>query len=133
LVEQALRLLLDTHALLWLVAGHERLTPAAREALTDGRHEVYVSAVSAYEIAFKHQIGKLETGHEILDDFAGHLRRWAIVELAVAVEHARRAGALDWKHRDPWDRLLVAQALAEDMTLVSNERSFEVTGVSRLW
>ena len=94
---------------------------------------MHVSAVSSYEVAFKHRIKKLDSGAELLDHLAGHLARLELLELPVTVEHGRVAGALDWTHRDPWDRILVAQALTEEMTLVSNEDSFDVTGVKRLW
>jgi PIN domain nuclease of toxin-antitoxin system len=127
------RLLLDTHALLWWLAGDERLSGRAAEAVRDVANPVFVSAASAWEVATKFWIGKLPTAAALAHDFAGQLRAEGFEQLAISVDHAQRAGLLAGPHRDPFDRLLVAQAQAENLVLVSNEQLFDSYGVLRLW
>lgn len=127
-----MRLLLDTHALLWWATLHPSLSPRARAAIGDEASEVYVSAASAWEIATKVRLGKLEWPEE-----AGSVHSYASGQgfrgLPVSLEHAERAGRLRMAHRDPFDRMLIAQAQAEDLLLVSNEAIFDTTGVLRHW
>ena len=128
-----MRLLLDTHALLWWLSGDEHLPERARTAISDSANEVYVSAVSAWEIATKVRIGKLAGAERLAADFGSHLRSQAFVGLPISVEHAQRAGRLPGPHRDPFDRMLIAQAHADDLVLVSNEAVFDQYGITRLW
>ncbi|CAN5136826.1 type II toxin-antitoxin system VapC family toxin [soil metagenome] len=128
-----MRLLLDTHALLWWLAGDERLPVIVREAIADDANEVLVSAVSAYEIVFKHRLGRLDDVDVLISAFEPALLERGLLPLAVSVAHAVRAGYLAPSHRDPFDRLLIAQAQVEGLALVSNERLFDSFGVSRLW
>lgn len=129
-----MRLLLDTHAFLWWVFGDPRLSRQARQALADDEtNEGFVSAASAWEITTKFRIGKLDDAAVVARDVAAAIAAEGFVELAVSVAHAQSAGALGGRHRDPFDRMLVAQALAENLTLVSNERAFDAYGVRRLW
>lgn len=128
-----MNLLLDTHALLWWVAGDDNLSSAARRAISDEANSVRVSAVCAYEIAFKHRLGKLPEALLIVQSFDAELNRQGFGGLPVSIAHALRAGALPLTHRDPFDRLLIAQALSDDLTLISNERMFDDFGVKRLW
>jgi PIN domain nuclease of toxin-antitoxin system len=127
-----MRLLLDTHALLWWATLHPNLSPRAKSAIGDDASEVYVSAASAWEIATKVRLGKLEWPEE-----AGTINSYASGQgfrgLPVSLEHAERAGRLRMAHRDPFDRMLIAQAQAEDLLLVSNEAIFDSTGVLRHW
>lgn len=111
-------LLLDTHVLLWFLADDPRLTPPVREAVRDGRTRVFVSAVSAWEIAIKRRLGKLRAPTDLQDQLVA-LR---FEELAVSVAHALGVGELEDHHADPFDRLLVAQARAEGLTLVTGDR-----------
>ena len=127
-----MRLLLDTHALLWWLVDDPKLSPAAREAIADAANEVLVSAASAWEIATKVRIGKLPGAEELAADVSGHLGAEGFIELAVTVAHAQRAGALPIAHRDPFDRMLIAQAQAEDVALVTIE-PFASFGVRTLW
>ena len=127
------RLLLDTHALFWWLSDARRLSRPAFEAISENDSEVFVSAVSAYEIAYKNRIGKLDVPDRLLSGFSDTMAGQGFREIAVTVEHALAAGGLDFDHRDPFDRLLVAQALVEKLTLVSNEEPFDRAGVSRLW
>jgi PIN domain nuclease of toxin-antitoxin system len=128
-----LRLLLDTHALIWWLAGDEALSRAAREAIADEANDVAVSAASAMEVATKFRIGKLPDAALLAREFEAILAAQGFAELAITVHHARLAGEMNIAHRDPFDRLLIAQAQAEDMVLVSNEALFDSFAVKRLW
>lgn len=128
-----MKLLLDTHALLWWLAGNRHLSRKARSAVLDTTNDVYVSAVSAWEVATKVRLGKLDQAAFIAADFADHLRAQGFVGLDITVEHARRAGSLPGPHRDPFDRMLIAQGQAEEMVLVSNDAVFDQYGVDRYW
>ncbi len=128
-----MRLLLDTHALLWWLEGDERLSRAARDAIGDETHPVLVSAASAWEIATKVRLGKLPGAIEVAERMAEVLAMQGFAELAISIDHARRAGLLPGPHRDPFDRMLIAQAQAENLILVSNETVFDRYGVRRLW
>lgn len=127
-----MRLLLDTHTLLWWVSDHPALSAAADHALNDPTHEVYVSAASAWEVATKARLGKLQAG-PLAHDFVGEVARQGFSPLPVTLDHGQRAGNLPGPHRDPFDRMLIAQAHAEDLVLVSNETLFDTYGVRRLW
>jgi len=127
------RLLLDTHTLIWWASGDARLSSAARRALGDETNTVLVSAATAWEIATKHRLGKLESAGPLLDRLLDYLADQGFVELAVSIRHAHRAGALPGPHRDPFDRMLLAQAQVEGLSLVSNESVFDRYGVDRLW
>lgn len=128
-----MELLLDTHALIWWVEGSSRLPEKARAAIANPESDVYVSAVNAWEIFSKHRLGKLPEMDELLRDFPGHIRSGNFLELPLTISHAARAGHMQGEHRDPFDRMLMAQALEEDLTLVSNETAFDRFGVKRLW
>lgn len=129
-----MRLLLDTHAFLWWVFADRRLSRRARVAIdNDDEHEVFLSAASAWEIATKHRIGKLPDARVVADDVPGAVAAEGFTELTISIRHAQHAGNLGGHHRDPFDRMLIAQAMLEDLTLVSNERIFDAYGVKRLW
>lgn len=128
-----MRVLLDTHTLLWWLADDERLSAAARTTIGDPTIEILVSAASAWEIATKVRIGKLPNHAGIAADLPQHLASQGFTPLAITVEHAQRAGSLPGSHRDPFDRMLIAQAHADAVPLVSNDTVFDGYGVSRLW
>lgn len=128
-----MRILLDTHALLWAGLAPERLSEKARTTLESHTTEVLVSAASAWEIATKVRIGKLPHAVLFSADLPRRLELLGFHPLAVTVEHAQRAGSLPGSHRDPFDRMLVAQAQAENLALVSNEKVFDSYGVRRIW
>jgi len=127
------RLLLDSHALIWWLAGDEALSPTARAAVAEAPDAVLVSAASAWEIAIKHRIGKLPSVRFFVGRMETTLREQGFEALPVTLRHAERGGMLDPHHRDPFDRLLIAQALLEDLTLVSRDALFDRYGVQRLW
>jgi PIN domain nuclease of toxin-antitoxin system len=126
-------LLLDTHAFLWWLAGDRKLSRRAQAAIADPEEEVLVSAVSAWEITTKYRIGKLPGASAIVNDIPGAIASQSFTPLAVTVVHAQRAGLLIGDHRDPFDRMLIAQARSNDLILVSNEKVFDAFGVTRLW
>jgi len=127
------RALLDTHALLWWLSDDPALSRRAREAIANTKNTLVVSAASAWEVATKVRLGKLPTAANLVSDFAGHLQREGFETLAISTEHAIRAGLLAGSLRDPFDRMLIAQAQAENMPLVSNETLFDDYGIRRLW
>ncbi|MBC7986721.1 MAG: type II toxin-antitoxin system VapC family toxin [Sphingomonadaceae bacterium] len=127
------RLLLDTHALIWASYAPARLGPAARRALEDSANDIFVSAVSAFEIANKYRLGKLGEARSLAQQFIGSIVDRGFRELPLNAAHAQRGGALAIDHRDPFDRMLIAQAQIEQLTLVSNEKRFDTFGVIRLW
>jgi PIN domain nuclease of toxin-antitoxin system len=125
--------LLDTHAFLWWLAGDLGLSRNARAAIADATDAVHVSAASVWEISTKHRLGKLPGVSAILADLAHVMREQQFRELPISIRHADAAGALPGPHRDPFDRMLIAQALIEEFDLVSNERAFDAYGVRRVW
>lgn len=128
-----MRLLLDTHALLWWLDGDRRLSPKARSALADDSNTVLVSAASAWEIATKVRIGKLPGAVDVAADVAGIVRGQGFEALEITLVHAQRAGGLPGTHRDPFDRMLIAQAHLENLPLVSDDAVFDEYGVTRFW
>ena len=129
----ALRALLDTHALLWWVADSSRLSQAAYRAIADEANEKLVSAASAWEIATKHRLGKLPGADELALDIPGAIAHQGFEELHITVDDATRAGALPGPLRDPFDRVLIAQAQARNLVLISTDAHFDRYGVHRLW
>jgi PIN domain nuclease of toxin-antitoxin system len=127
------RLLLDTHAFLWWLAGDEQLPGRAREAIGDQANEVYVSAASAWEVATKARIGKLPDAVTLAHDFGEYVARQGFRPLDISIAHAQRAGLLPGPDKDPFDRMLIAQAQAEGLALVSNAEVFDSYGIVRLW
>jgi PIN domain nuclease of toxin-antitoxin system len=127
------RLLLDTHAFLWWLAGDDALSAEARTAMADEGNAVFVSAASAWEIATKHRIGKLPGVAAIVADLDGAIADQGFMVLPISARHGQAAGALPGPHRDPFDRMLIAQAMLENLVLVSNEQPFDAYGVARLW
>lgn len=122
-----MNLLLDTHVLLWLAADNPRITDSTRTLLADAA-ERQVSAASAYEIAEKTRLGKLPGGRSVLDGWARLLRNLQATELPLTVAHMTRAGAMEWAHRDPFDRMLVAQAQMEGLALVTDDTAITQYG-----
>lgn len=133
MVQIALRLLLDTHALLWWLLGEAALPQAPRDAIADQRNEIFVSAATAWEISIKFSLGKLPTAATLAADFDNVIAREGFQELPISALHGLEAGALRMLHKDPFDRMLVAQARIERLALVSNETVFDACGVRRLW
>ncbi|MBC7104238.1 MAG: type II toxin-antitoxin system VapC family toxin [Parvibaculum sp.] len=128
-----MRLLLDTHTFIWWMTNDRALPASARRMIGDEDNEIFLSAATAWEMAIKHKIGKLPIVAGFIADVPGAMEAEGFVELPVSVVHGQMAGALDGHHKDPFDRMLIAQALCEDLTLVSNETRFDAYGITRLW
>lgn len=128
-----MRILLDTHALLWWLLGERALPERARDAILDRGNNVYVSAATAWEIATKVRIGKLPAAAALTSGIGQHLVAQGFAALDVTLEHGQRAGSLPGPQRDPFDRMLIAQAQAENMQLISNEATFDNYGIIRVW
>lgn len=128
-----MNLLLDTHAFLWWVAGDPALSRPARAAIGDAGNAVFVSAASAWEITTKFCIGKLPGVAAIADDLAAVLDTQGFVPLPITFAHGQTAGVLPSPTKDPFDRMLIAQAMLDRVVLVSNEQAFGAYGVRLLW
>lgn len=123
------RLLLDTHALIWALAAPDELVVPAREAIAEPANVVLVSPASLYEINLKVALGKLNApAVDVLTSIA----RIGFTELPLNLTHAALAGSLPFYHRDPFDRLLIAQAQVEGLTIVTRDHQFEAYGIAVL-
>ena len=128
-----MRLLLDTHALLWWYSDDPALPKSCRKLIAQPDNSIFVSAVSAWEIATRFRLGKLSSASDLVQDFGGYLEREKFLSLSVSYDHGVRAGMLAGPHQDPFDRMLIAQAEIEKLFIVSNERIFDQYGVRRVW
>jgi PIN domain nuclease of toxin-antitoxin system len=126
-------LLLDTNALLWWFADDPSLPKSVETLIDDPANTIFVSAASAWEICTKVRIGKLPTGRVLCDDFNGYLDRFHFKPLAITIEHGRLAGRLPGAHKDPFDRMLAAQALIEGMPLATNDAAVIALGPQVIW
>ncbi|MCY3707109.1 MAG: type II toxin-antitoxin system VapC family toxin [Gammaproteobacteria bacterium] len=128
-----MRVLLDTHAFLWWIADSGRLSVAARQVIADEANDIAVSAASAWEIATKYRIGKLPGAEPVALDVARAISAQGFGHLPISVGDAERAGRLPGPHRDPFDRMLAAQALARDLAVVSADAALDAYGIRRIW
>ena len=119
-----MKLLLDTHVLLWALLEPQKLSVELRNTLEDSDNILLVSAASAWEIATKWRLGKLQHARSVVENYAMALHRLAAVDLPISTAVARRAGLWDVPHRDPFDRLLAAQAMADELVLASTDPAF---------
>lgn len=127
------RVLLDTHALLWWLAGDRALSQRASATIADEESLILVSAATAWEICTKHRLGKLPGVTHLVENFASVLADQAFEVLDVTLDHACRAGSLPGQHRDPFDRMLIAQTQALGVAIVSVDEVFDGYGVKRIW
>lgn len=128
-----MRMLLDTHAFIWLLNGDSALSLAALAAISDGRNEKLLSIGSPWEITIKASLGKLTLG-QTLQEFLTRIEQTRTIQpLAIRPAHLLQLAALPQHHRDPFDRLIVAQAMSENCILVSRDERLDVYGVQRLW
>jgi len=126
--------LLDTHTFLWAVRGSSNLSDTAVKIIEDTSEQVFVSAVSAYEIMNKHRIGKLSEFDDVAKDYFNFVKKLGVDSLPVSEQHAHYAGKFEWTHRDPFDRLLAAQATSDNLTLITNDPVFgELSWLKVLW
>ena len=128
-----MRVLLDSHTLLWWILDDPALTLRASDAIAEAHDAVFVSAATAWELAIKFQLGRLPMASDLIANFSNVVDNEKFRVLPISVDHGIRAGTLPLIHKDPFDRLLVAQAQAENVPIVSNDLIFEAYGVRRLW
>lgn len=128
-----MRLLLDTHTFLWWVADAPQIPARARQAIAQPRNECLVSLASCWELAIKLSLGKIEISGTLERFMPSQLSANGFREMPIEIRHAARVARLPFHHRDPFDRLLVAQALEEDLTIVSADPVFRRYGVKRIW
>lgn len=128
-----MRLLLDTHVLLWWLSDDAQLSSSARKMIARASNTVMVSAASAWEISTKLRLGKLPDAADLVADFGGYLVRERFESLSISTEHALQAGLLPGPHKDPFDRMLIAQAQAENVPIVSADVAFDSYKVRRIW
>jgi len=126
-------LLLDTHALLWWLLDSPELSAKARAAIAAPEQRVLVSAASAWELGTKYRIGKLPQAHDIVLNLVQYLRKQRFEVLPITAEHALAAGQLPGPHRDPFDRMLMAQAQIERAQVVTVDPVFKQYGVAVVW
>jgi PIN domain nuclease of toxin-antitoxin system len=127
------RLLLDTHALLWWLDGDRRLSLKARRAIANESNAILVSAASAWEITTKARLGKLPGASDVAADVAACIATQGFLSLDITLLHAQRAGSLSGTYRDPFDRMLIAQSQIEDVALVTDDEAFDAFDVRRIW
>jgi PIN domain nuclease of toxin-antitoxin system len=126
-------ILLDTHALLWWITDDARLSETARGQIRDPENTVLVSSASGWEIATKHRLGKLEFRDWSPAGLPDNLRRDRLEVLPKSLDHALRAGSLEGTHRDPFDRILIAQSRLEEVPVVTKDPVFREYGVDVIW
>ena len=130
----AIGYLLDTHTFLWAVRGSSNLSDTTVKVIEDINVQIFVSAVSAYEIMNKHRLGKLPGFDDITKDYFNFVKKLGVDSLPISEQHAHLAGNFEWTHRDPFDRLLAAQAITDNLILLSNDPAFqELSGIKVLW
>lgn len=128
-----MKYLLDTHTLLWGAYRTDRLSARIRRILGSSDPELFVSAASAWEIATKFRLGRLHAAHILANDFVRSVTEAGYLLLAISVEHGLRAGRMVGEHKDPFDRMLAAQAIHEDMPILSSDEQLDSFGVRRIW
>lgn len=128
-----MKLLLDTHVFLWWLTDDHQLSPRAKRALRDGKNDVFFSAASAWEIAIKTKLGRVTLPEDAERYITDQLELNAFQVLPIRLQHALRVASLPDVHRDPFDRLLVAQALIEDLVILSKDRRLSGYPVRVLW
>jgi PIN domain nuclease of toxin-antitoxin system len=128
-----MRVLIDTHAILWWLAGDKRLPKTARRILEHSAHERLVSFVSLWEIAIKMSAGRLLVHDLSFSEVAAELRKHNFQFLPVRIGDLERLSSLPWHHRDPFDRLLIAQSLEEDIPLMTSDQSMKDYALQTIW
>lgn len=128
-----MKLLLDTHSFLWFVGGDERLSSTARTLIEDVNNDVFLSVASLWEMAIKISLGRLQLAQPFEVFIPQQISLNHIGVLGITISHTAQVSVLPFHHRDPFDRLLIAQALVEKMSIVSRDPEFDAYGITRLW
>lgn len=126
-------LILDTHTLLWWLFDDPRLSTAARASIANPKARIWVSAASAWEVATKARLGKLPEASDVPTKLPQYIRQARFLELPVTIEHSLKAGALPGPHRDPFDRMLIAQSFVTDYPVVTTDQVFKEYGAKVIW
>lgn len=117
--------LIDTHVLLWWLFNDSKLTARCQDIIRNPEHRIFVSSVSAWEIATKYRIGKLPEAKQLVAEYAQILQQAKFIELSITSAHALRAGSLPISHRDPFDRMIMAQAELENFPVITYDAAFQ--------
>lgn len=125
--------LLNTHTVLWYAFGSQNLSSLARTLIDDPAQEKYLSITSPWEVGIKVSSGKLSVARPVDDFFADQIRRLSLQLLPISLAHVARVAMLPFHHRDPFDRMLIAQSLTENIAIVSADAALDAYGVTRLW
>ncbi|WP_394821106.1 type II toxin-antitoxin system VapC family toxin [Pendulispora albinea] len=128
-----MKVLLDSHALVWSLTAPNLLSRKARAVVEDPETELYVSSASVWELFIKFHRGKLRGAESLMNGFDGHLVRLGAFELTIAHRHARLSATLPHPHRDPFDRMLAAQSIVEDLPIVTYDRQIAALGARTVW
>jgi PIN domain nuclease of toxin-antitoxin system len=128
-----MRIILDTQAFLWLGADSPLLSKKAKKLFSDAKNDLYLSLASIWEMAIKSSLGKLKFHKPIETFILDKLQENSIQQLGIDFRHVTRVSALPFHHRDPFDRLIISQALEEKMPVLSSDSAFDQYGVERLW
>ena len=128
-----MKILLDTNAVLWWFADSPTIPDHIEALIDDPANTILVSAASAWEICTRVRIGKLPSGRALCEDFGGYLQRNHFEPLSITIEHGRLAGRMEGTHKGPFDRMLAAQALIEDVPIITNDAAFVGFGVKVVW
>lgn len=128
-----MRYLLDTHSLIWFIGGDTQLSSDARQLIDDEENELFISVASLWEMAIKFSIGKLNLGQPYDQMFPEQLEKNSIEILSITVDHLKTVSNLPFHHRDPFDRLIIAQAQVEHLPIISMDTVFDDYGVKREW
>ena len=128
-----MRCLLDTHALLWWLFDDPKISAQAGEAIAEPENEILVSAASAWEISTKHRLGKLPEAGDVAQRLPTYVRKARFTELPISIDHAQAAGGLPGSHRDPFDRMLIAQSKLLAIPVVTIDPVFRDYGVIVIW
>ena len=126
--------LLDTHTFLWVALDDLKISDAAKTAIKDKNAKIFVSPVTAYEIMNKYRLGKLPDYTYVAENYLNIFQNVGAEDLPITTEHLHLAGKFDWSHRDPFDRMLAAQAFTESLTLITNDPAFQdLSWLKLLW
>lgn len=129
-----MKYLLDTHALIWLARDEQwRFSDESAALIKSDPSSVCISAASTWEMASKNRIGKLPGVERFLENFEAHITSAGFASLGMSIRHSLLAGRLEGRHKDPFDRFLAAQAILEDLTLLSDDRALDGFGAKRMW